>query len=664
MNNSTRIHWLACVLILVFSGTSQASQTESLPIIQQRVIYKDALEHLQKNEFARYQKLRSKIRQYPLMPYLEFQYVLRRMALSRQSEVEQFIQRHYDTPLAKPLHQEWLRFLAKHEQWQMFLQQQGEEKLPRDLQCLSLRAKLATQEDFDWQQVEYLWLTPNSQPKSCNPLLSQWKKKHLTPDLVWQRIDLALLNNKTSFADYLLRYLPKNQQSQGKKLLTAQRSPAYLGRKDWLKESHTQFDRIAYFGMRSLIRKKLNLAVKYWPKYRDDLLKQNPMRANKIDNQLALKLARSLKPEAETWLWAMNEPSDEVFEWRFRWALRQQNWPLAQQIIAEDIETYDARKHYWLARLHEEINLDFGVIAVTEPMFERVPEGRNFYSFLAADRLGQNYNFNVQDQAISQYVLDRVNRVPGIQRALELYALGEHRKARREWFFTLDTFEQIDQIAAAHIAKQWGWHHLAIATLGEYKLWHEIDLRFPLGYREYFARHARTHRVSPAWLYAIARQESAFNEQALSSAGARGLLQVMPATAKQTAQRYGLSYDGPADLYQPKTAIAIGSAFLSELGQRFDQNPFLATAAYNAGPARVNRWLNNGGSELPFDVWVETIPYDETRHYVMKVMTYQAIYGLKLASEFRLNPQGSLPQSITKWAAEPVSVNYAKGMTP
>lgn len=154
-------------------------------------------------------------------------------------------------------------------------------------------------------------------------------------------------------------------------------------------------------------------------------------------------------------------------------------------------------------------------------------------------------------------------------------------------------------------------------------------MRFPLAHRQSFHGAARDYNLDVNWVYALARQESAFQPDAQSHRGAFGLLQLLPATARETAQQAGLSFNGITTLLDPEANIRLGSAHLSSLLERFDNNRILATAAYNAGEYRVSQWIDEDSRDLASDIWVETMPYHETRQYVRNVMAYTVIYGYR-----------------------------------
>jgi soluble lytic murein transglycosylase len=202
--------------------------------------------------------------------------------------------------------------------------------------------------------------------------------------------------------------------------------------------------------------------------------------------------------------------------------------------------------------------------------------------------------------------------------------------ANREWNQATEDFVYEDWLAAAIIASQWQWHNKAIASLGQAKYWDDIEIRFPLAYTDIIDSTADRTAIANYLLMALARQESAFNPLATSSAGAMGLMQLMPATAKGTARKHKLSYRKKSQLHQPSINVPIAGQYYRNMLDRYDNNRILASAAYNAGPRRVDQWLNKTDGELPFDIWVELIPFNETRSYVRNILMYSIIYSRKL----------------------------------
>ena len=238
--------------------------------------------------------------------------------------------------------------------------------------------------------------------------------------------------------------------------------------------------------------------------------------------------------------------------------------------------------------------------------------------------------------------------------AQELYNLGRLLEANREWYNAKQALSTDQQQLAARLAHNWGWHLQAIIIAAQTEDWDNITHRFPQPYASLFRSQAQKQGLDLSFPIAIARQESAFLSSARSHAGARGLMQLMPATAKQTAKRHQVSYKTISELNNPMTNVTLGSAYLSDMMKKFDQNPAYAAAAYNAGPHRVTRWLKERG-HLPLDVWIETIPFSETRKYVQNVLAYRVIYDRLDGRQAQLMTERQLAQVALNQQARPGS---------
>jgi soluble lytic murein transglycosylase len=182
---------------------------------------------------------------------------------------------------------------------------------------------------------------------------------------------------------------------------------------------------------------------------------------------------------------------------------------------------------------------------------------------------------------------------------------------------------------AAILADRWGWHDRAILTVARSGEYDDLVLRFPLDHVDNVRRHAANNGLDSGEVFALIRQESAFNSDARSSAGAMGLMQLMPGTGKLTARRNRIPYSGTGMLLDVDKNIELGTSYLRHVMERFAGNPVLATASYNAGPHRVERWLPESGSE-PAAIWIAGIPFRETRDYVQRVLAYSVIYDWRM----------------------------------
>ena len=279
----------------------------------------------------------------------------------------------------------------------------------------------------------------------------------------------------------------------------------------------------------------------------------------------------------------------------------------------------ELRWRYWRARALTALGRS------EEASWAEIAAERDYYGFLAADRIAAPYRI-VQDPAGSS--AERVRRVEGtggFRRAREFHALGFRNGFRREWRRLLGRLEGEDLEAAAQLALRDGLYFESIRAAARAGALDRVDLRFPVAWREEAAAAAREHGIDPAWVLATIRMESAFRPRARSPAGALGLMQIMPATGRQLARAAGLRGSGDPALLDPDENIRLGAAYLRQLLDRLHGHPALVSAAYNAGPHRARRWLARGRGLEP-DLWVEFVPYKETRQYVKRILEYRIVY--------------------------------------
>jgi len=267
--------------------------------------------------------------------------------------------------------------------------------------------------------------------------------------------------------------------------------------------------------------------------------------------------------------------------------------------------------------------------------FSGLSQERSFYGFLSSELLNKPLQLNHQLSTPSNEQITRVLSTPGIVRAWELYQIKEDTYARSEWNLAITRMPAEDRGIAAQLADQWGWHHHAIMAAARSDIRDNLKLRFPTAYQNTVASNASKNGIAKDWVFSLIRQESAFSYQAKSPVGALGMMQIMPATAKEISKNMGIRYKGKYSLLQPEKNIQLGTRYMGQLLKRFQGNTILATAAYNAGPNRAKRWQPKY-TPMAGDIWIETIPYKETRNYVKNVMTYQAIYRSHLGQDIRL----------------------------
>jgi soluble lytic murein transglycosylase len=617
------------VLLLWLGVCASPTVAGTQTLEQERQLFLQAEEALSKGQRSEFARLSAQLVDYPLYPYLIYGDLRKRLGTAKPGDIQAFLYSYADLPIARSLRSKWLDLLWSRRDWAGFLAAWDPLQSTR-LQCRHLRALLAVGEtEVALSQVEPLWLSGRSQPKACDPLFDAWRAAgYQTRDLVWQRIDLAMAARQTRLAQYLRRFLPAEERAWVDTWLAVHSNPARLRTEKNL-SSHPIGAKIFLHGIRRQARSEPSDAAREWMRLRDDYsLSQDQIAM--VGGDIGVSFALKHKPQAVTWLNAVDDEysTSTVRRWRVLGAVRFEDWQAVLGAIERLLpdEQADPQWQYWKARGQEAL----GQVSEATAIYKRLAQQRNYYGFLAADRNGSQYHFNEQRLGFSTPELDAtVNRHPGIVRARELYMLGRRFDARREWYGAVQKMDEQDKARVAQYAHDLGWHGRAIITVASTPYLDDLELRFPLAYKEYITKQASTAALDPAWVFAVVRQESAFMPDARSPVGALGLMQIMPQTGKTIARSLNTPKPSSTQLLEPSTSIRFGSHYLRTLLDRFGGHPALATAAYNAGPHRVERWVPSS-MVMPGDIWIETVPFGETREYVRRVFAYMIIYERRL----------------------------------
>lgn len=574
---------------------------------------------------AQAEQILQKFNGYPLQPYLEQRRL--QQFLTADQRIADFLRQHTDTPMDWPLRKAWLHSLAKRQKSQLFLAHYNGSK-DAELACLALRFKV-TAKNADtaalWPEVAKLWVIGKSQPKACDPLFSAWRKAgQQTTERVWQRLTVTAEGGDASLIPYLKTQLPAGQQYLADMYQQVRRNPAVIANKQFFPLKTVQERDIASYGMKRLIWRHPDQALRVWQKFVNDPYFSAGQRLD-VQRQFAIALASKNDSRADTWFKELppNQIDKTLAHWLVSHKLAQLDWPAVQRAIESlpaDIAK-DTSWRYWLARAHEQQ----GRVEQARPEFEALALQRNFYGFMAAAKLGLPPSLAHAPVVVSEQELAQLQQNSAVKRAQEWLALGRLTEARREWNYLQSSSNEQQKLVSAKLAHQLQWYERAIFSLADVGYWDDVELRFPLAFQHEISKSAAKAKIESGWAMAIARRESSFMADAASPVGARGLMQLMPATAREIAKK-------PVQLtqlYNPVTNIDYGTDYLNYLMKRNDGNLLMATAAYNAGYSRVKQWIPKNYA-VPADVWVETIPYRETRDYVKAVMAYYQIYNIRL----------------------------------
>jgi soluble lytic murein transglycosylase len=629
MTRQTAMFVSFVVLLLVFTAPCNAAASADDAYADARARFLDARKALNEGRMERYRELARTLKDYPLYPYLEYWDLRKRLGSAGNREVGTFLKRHADTPLGARMRRAWLYELAHRKDWKRYLAVY-EGGQPAELQCYRLQAKLHTGDSktlFD--EALPLWLVGYSQDNACDPVFEYMERQDLlTDDLVWERIRLAMNSGNASLAAYLAKRLPAADQAWVSLWREARQRPAATLESPQLAKDLPVAREIIRYAIRRIAVSDEQQARDTWlslrGRYRFDAAE-----AARVERTLALYAGWRHHPDAHAWLAAVPDVAvdAEVREWRVRSAITAGLWQAVLEHIAampaEEAQREEWR--YWQAIAFEKT----GQEQAAQDRLAPLARERDYHGFLAADILSWPYVMNNRPLGYSAEELEAVRRLPGMVRARELLLADLLTEARREWLHAIAGFDARRLKVAAVLASEWGWHDNAILTVARSSDYNDLALRFPVDHSEDVVRYAGANRLDPGHVFAVIRTESAFNKDARSGAGAMGLMQLMPATGLSTARKYRIPLASTKSLYEPEQNIRIGTAYLKQVMEQFDDNVVLASAAYNAGPHRVNRWLPDE-EEQDAGSWVAAIPFDETRKYVQRILAYAAIYDWRL----------------------------------
>ncbi|WP_445397193.1 transglycosylase SLT domain-containing protein [Zobellella sp. An-6] len=612
--------WFGVGLLLLSLG----SLAEASPL---RERYQQAEQALKKNELSRYQQLRQGLDAYPLTVNLDYRYLADRLNQLTTAQVRNFMARYPDSLQADRLERQYLFRLAREQRWQEFLALYPQLPNSIELQCAHYQAKWAAGDRVTaLAGAERLWLHGHSRPGICDPLFETWYRAGGRNDEhIWQRMLLAYENGQEGLITFLGRLLSPSVRPAGELLQALYKDPRQLERPEAVRVPSRRHQTAVARALARLADSEPELVMSLYPKYQR-LHGIDGVQMAVVERSLARRLMFNRTRDYRSWLDSrLPEVGDaELFELRARLAIWEQDWrPLDGWIDRLPAEAQqDSRWLYWRGRALAAQNKT----AEADKAWHKAAQARDYYGFLAAQQSRRDFTLQKQPLVPAPSWSQASRQWPALLRVAEWLALGDRTAARSEWHHLLGKVDEQAGVALGSLALSRGWYDKSILASIRVQAWDHLELRFPVVYRDIFQRQARRLGVDEATLFAIARQESAFYELARSPVGAGGLMQLMPATARETARKHGITqFRHPADVYRPEVNVQLGSSYFKELLERYNHNRIPAIAAYNAGPGRINRWLSESGSR-PLDVWVENIPYRETRGYVQNVLAFSVIY--------------------------------------
>ncbi len=598
----------------------------ALTIDEQRTRYEKAIAAIERNDMATFSRLKSNVKDYPLYPYLDYRDFMRDINGASTNEVNAFLKKYEDLPFTGTVRARHLSALASQGKWSQLVAFQQTVPRGESYQCNYYYAhSKAGDKALALSGAKSLYLSGSSVDRACDKLFDYLEANgKLKDNLVLERMLLAFDNRNKSLMTYLQKQLTTTHaKRQAKEVLALYNKPQ--GVADFSKKSKvTTFNRhLARIAFERLARSNSEEAVKQFKRTVEGQHYDKHERQEMAD-YLAGRLMSTEDASLAAWRDKQLKQSvnQSLLERRVRMSIVEADWKdVGRWIDVMSEKERDSLKwKYWRARVLKEA----GKTAEANAIFESMIGERNFYSVAAADELGKPIDIPYQTTPLNPGALAPFNKA--LKRVDELLALDKITAAKREWQYILRNADRDQKANLAAYASDQKWYHLSVQATIAGKLWGHLEYRFPVAHRWWFEFFSKERELPLTTLLALSRQESAFYTRAVSPVGARGLMQLMPATAKETSKKLGFRYLGKSTLNDPGINIRLGSGYLRMLLDQFDENRILAFAGYNAGPHRATRWLEKSDGNLDAIAFIEAIPFRETRGYVQNVLMYDIYY--------------------------------------
>jgi soluble lytic murein transglycosylase len=596
-----------------------AATAQGAPLDEEFVAAREAY---QTNDAARLEALAPRFRGHLLEPYVAYWRLSLRLDEASADEVRGFLAANRDGPLAERLRAEWLKSLAWRGEWELF-----NTELPRlgsrdlEITCYALQFRMQTKPEEALPEARSLWFVTRELPDNCTPLLDALVASGtVSSDHLWSRIRVALEAGRVTQARRIAQWLPAGEAPEARSLEQAASNPAaYLAR-----QSHnlkTRADReTVMFAAHRLARVAPAQAARHWTRLEGRFSAEE---RGYVWGMIGYLGAMRHEPEALAWYARAGDLSDLQLAWKVRAALRAGDW---QEVLAavdamSDRERSISAWRYWKARALKAIGREDEARELLQPLAGEF----SFYGQLALEELGARiaapstvYRPGAEEvRAMAQHA--------GLRRALELYRLNLRPEANAEWLWAIRGFGDRQLLAAAEVARQHEVYDRVIFTADRTVGLHDFELRYLAPYRDVLKSHTSQLALDEAWVYGLIRQESRFIPDARSVAGASGLMQLMPETARWVAKRLGLRNWRWSQVTEVNTNVGLGTYYLRHVLDALDGQPVLASAAYNAGPSRARAW--RPATAMEGAAFAETIPFTETRLYVKNVMANATYYA-------------------------------------
>ena len=614
-----------CLLLVVFNAQALTTQQK---------VFKKYYALALKGDASAVTVGKQKLKGYRLSHYLDYALLKGNMTQLPEQEIATFKQAHPDSPLNDSLDNMLTYELGKQKKWPEYLKRYKNNRKSKKMHCWYLQARIVTKDIKGLPRaIENTWMNGLSLPDACNPVFAWWQKQgHLNDQLIAQRIKLAFQVNNASTARFLAAKM-KMQPAWVQHAIQLMQQPLESLKKSVQWQNNSTNRELVYLKAKDMAQKNPEIMHHLWPGLKKHF-SFSAKQVAKVEKTNALFAATDYLPFTISAIEALpkDQQDAQILAWKTRYFLFHQNWKDVIKTIKSmpDFQRKKDSWQYWLARASAKT----GNKQLAKNIFSKLALKTNYYGFLSADHMRLPYEICSEDMAATFIV-----KLPeNLENAFELFALDMIAEARKEWIVGYRQLNIGERRALADLAYQKGWYNKVTAIMSALGLWKNYKLRYPLAYQKEITQLAHKYQLMPQWIMSIITQESAWQTDAISSADARGLMQLIDATAKRLSKKLGLKYWGKPQLHDADFNLRLGIFYQRELFDQFNNHPLLALASYNAGETKANDWLHQFPSAP--DIWAETIPYRETRGYITKILTNITIY------DWLINQQ---PRRIAYW---------------
>ena len=568
--------------------------------------------------------------QHILAPYAQYWLMQLKLDEMDNQTISSFLAQHADYAFEHRLRGEFLKKLGKNKDWEQFLSEYAlyvSDNVAVD--CYAAEAYHARPNTGTLDFAKTLWLSAKERPSDCDRLFDQLQSSGIVDEeAIWQRFRMALGSNHVGLAQSIAKRSQYFQSNQQKLINQVSKSPEAMLKKNQISFKSRFGRELNLYVLISLAKQDTWQALAEYKKIQD---KFNADEQSYFYGMLGLYAAKRHEPEAQEWFYKadFNTLDDDQISWFARAALRQQDWVGLLTVIDRmpSLIANEARWRYWKAR---------ALIATNQQNEEAIgmltslaPE-RHYYGWLAQDELKKIKMPTLSFYNPTHQEVNHIGSLDGVKRTEALLALDLRWEGKSEWAKTVEGFSDKELLAAAEFANRKQWYDLAINTADKTTDLHDFSLRYLMPYKGLMKKAANSQNIDETWVHGITRQESRFMHYAKSHVGAAGLMQLMPTTARWAAKRAGVNNYNRSMIHDLDTNVTIGTYYLRHTLDVMNGNKVMATAGYNAGPSRAKRWQAN----LPLEgaIYAETIPFNETRNYVQRVMANTHMYAQQLGN--------------------------------